>query len=652
MELAVNIEQLGKMYKLYASTHEKLIDVFHLNRLRFWKPRVDYTEFWALRNLDLQVKKGSRLGIIGKNGAGKSTLLKLITGNITPTEGSIAVTGKIQALMQLGTGFHPEFTGRENIYAALSYSGLNRSRIKLYEDEIIDFSELEDFIDQPVKYYSSGMYSRLAFAVSTILDPDILIIDEVLGAGDAAFTTKCAERMRKLTHEHQTTVLFVSHSMESVLEICEQAILIERGHITHAGDALEISKIYNKKVREEEEVYLRAKEYKMRKKDVRAMAAADPAQLIFLFRFAVSADHPTGKHRIYTCSLLADGIEAATLAVGDTMDNNVTEGSRIIDGIGFMDWDNPRKDSNGYYRSYSNQNGSNFHAPFQLALPRHLADGALSLSIKASPDKTPEDVFVDIWDGQEYRRLGVLAREPGISIFTLPVKALDSNIDTIAPVTQEAENEPQGSDSAAREATPDDRACSAEPAQESRLDVYNYQDLEQSNSIYGNQAVTIATVDLVNGSGVSKRVFQVGERLVFRVQISAKQPIDRFVFVVAVLTETGKAATQVFCSSESLGITNFCGTDLIEAAFEPLRIGSGEYMASIGLFTEYDITSEAENQAYCVVDRAVFFKIIQPDSMKKVLGAVAHNCSFSYRQGRCVYDPTLHLIQGDKEKLL
>ena len=214
---AVEVHGLGKMYKLFDKQSDRIWDIFGLDKLRFWDREPKYREFWALRNVDLVVPKGERIGIIGRNGAGKSTLLKLIVGNLKPTEGSITVNGKIQALLQMGTGFHPEFTGVENIRAALAYAGMEPRKIRDSVDEIIEFSELEDYIHQPVKYYSAGMYSRLAFAVSTALEPDILIIDEVLGAGDAAFTSKCAERMKRLTQDSGATVLFVSHSMDSVL---------------------------------------------------------------------------------------------------------------------------------------------------------------------------------------------------------------------------------------------------------------------------------------------------------------------------------------------------------------------------------------------------------------------------------------------------
>lgn len=219
-ESAIEINGLGKMYKLYKNNSDKYKDAFKLN---FFKKDY-YKEFWALRDINISINKGERVGLIGHNGAGKSTLLKTIIGRISPTEGSVRVNGKIQALLELGTGFHPEFTGRENIKAALMLVGCSYKQIDEMMDGIIDFAELEEYIDQPVKTYSAGMYARLAFSTATAIKPELLIIDEVLGAGDAYFSGKCVERMRSLTMDSGATVLFVSHDLASVQAICDRVI--------------------------------------------------------------------------------------------------------------------------------------------------------------------------------------------------------------------------------------------------------------------------------------------------------------------------------------------------------------------------------------------------------------------------------------------
>ncbi|MGH7062179.1 MAG: ABC transporter ATP-binding protein, partial [Stellaceae bacterium] len=199
------------MFRRYRHPRYRVLEAFGLPL-----PKKAYDEFWALRGISLEVPRGESLAIIGQNGAGKSTLLNVICGGLKPSSGTVAVRGQIQALMDLGTGFHPEFTGRQNIYSALAYQGITGGQADEHFEEIVDFSELADFIDQPIKTYSSGMYARLAFSAATTIVPDILIIDEILGAGDAYFAAKCADRMRRLTKEVGATVLFVSHDMSSV----------------------------------------------------------------------------------------------------------------------------------------------------------------------------------------------------------------------------------------------------------------------------------------------------------------------------------------------------------------------------------------------------------------------------------------------------
>mgnify|MGYP000653062133 CR=1 FL=1 len=203
------------------------------------RENVDGDRLWALRDISFEVKTGERLGIIGLNGAGKSTLLKLITGVTTPTKGSIRLNGRISSLLEVGTGFHPELTGRENIYLNGAILGMKRHEITQRLDEIIDFSEVSDFIDTPVKRYSSGMYVRLAFSVAAHLEPEILILDEVLAVGDAKFQKKCITKMKEISQSGQT-LLFVSHSMSTITSICHRAILLEKGRLVDIGPSEEI----------------------------------------------------------------------------------------------------------------------------------------------------------------------------------------------------------------------------------------------------------------------------------------------------------------------------------------------------------------------------------------------------------------------------
>jgi lipopolysaccharide transport system ATP-binding protein len=239
---AIRVERLGKRYTIgqrerYRALRETLTDAVSapFRRLRTPKsPAVDNT-IWALRDVSLDVGQGEVLGVIGHNGAGKSTLLKILSRITEPTEGRAEVQGRIGSLLEVGTGFHPELTGRENIFLNGAILGMKRAEITRRFDEMVAFAEVERFIDTPVKRYSSGMYLRLAFAVAAHLEPEILLVDEVLAVGDAAFQKKCLGRMSEVAREGRT-VLFVSHNLPSIEKLCQRVVVIDGGRVTMQGD--------------------------------------------------------------------------------------------------------------------------------------------------------------------------------------------------------------------------------------------------------------------------------------------------------------------------------------------------------------------------------------------------------------------------------
>lgn len=214
-------------------------------------------EFWALKNVSFQVKKGEALGIIGPNGAGKSTILKLLSGIMKPNKGKINVNGRLSALIEVGAGFHSDLTGRENIFLNATILGMKRDEIKRKFDEIVEFSGLSEFIDTPVKRYSSGMYARLGFSVAAHVDPEILLIDEVLSVGDFMFQDKCLKKMMEIV-KGGTTVIFISHNIPSVIRICPTTILLNRGEIQRYGESKDVCRYYyrahaeNRKLTEDE----------------------------------------------------------------------------------------------------------------------------------------------------------------------------------------------------------------------------------------------------------------------------------------------------------------------------------------------------------------------------------------------------------------
>ncbi|WP_114729116.1 ABC transporter ATP-binding protein [Vibrio cholerae] len=236
---AIEVKGLSKYYPVFSGPFERLKQVL-FSSLSNKELSYSDKDFCALNNLSFDIKKGEVVAVLGRNGSGKSTLLQTICGTLTPSKGSIKVSGRIAALLELGAGFNPEFTGRENIYLNASILGLTRKEIDKRIDDIIEFSEIFSHIDQPVKYYSSGMFVRLAFSVAINVNPDILIIDEALSVGDAKFQAKCIKKIESIM-ESGTTILFVSHDITSVRTLCKRAIWIDSGKIVMDGEVFEVS---------------------------------------------------------------------------------------------------------------------------------------------------------------------------------------------------------------------------------------------------------------------------------------------------------------------------------------------------------------------------------------------------------------------------
>ena len=229
---------------------KKLIEVDNLKEyfIKLVTRKLHFTEFWALNDISFTVEKGDRVGVLGFNGAGKSTLLKVIAGVLKPTKGSVKVEGVIAPMLELGAGFDMNYSGKENIFLYGATMGYSRKFIEEKYNEIVEFSELQDFIDVPVKNYSSGMRARLGFAIATAVEPEVLILDEVLSVGDAKFRAKSEAKIRSM-FDKGITVLFVSHSTQQVLNICNKAIILEKGKIVAQGDAKEICDKYNEMVK-------------------------------------------------------------------------------------------------------------------------------------------------------------------------------------------------------------------------------------------------------------------------------------------------------------------------------------------------------------------------------------------------------------------
>ena len=259
-DIVIRAKALGKCYRIghnaQAERYTALRDVVARTARNFARSARDMLggrqlvggdeveEFWALRNLDFEIKRGDVVGIIGRNGAGKSTLLKILSRIAEPTTGRVEIKGRVASLLEVGTGFHPELTGRENIYLNGAILGMTRAEIRHKFDEIVAFAEIEKFLDTPVKRYSSGMYVRLAFAVAAHLEPEILIVDEVLAVGDVQFQQKCLGKMQDVANKDGRTVLFVSHTLSAVRQLCKSGLLLEKGALIGVGTANAIADLY------------------------------------------------------------------------------------------------------------------------------------------------------------------------------------------------------------------------------------------------------------------------------------------------------------------------------------------------------------------------------------------------------------------------
>lgn len=579
----ISLDGVSKMYRLFRSPRLRMMEALGLP-----VHPSSYDEFWPLRNISLEINPGERVGLIGRNGAGKSTLLKLIANLLQPTEGKIAVRGKVQALMELGTGFHPEFTGRENVLSSFAYQGVTgRQAIKLLDDAL-EFSELEEFIDKPIKTYSAGMYARLAFAAATAVRPEILIIDEILGAGDAYFAGKSAKRMRALTAEG-TTVLFVSHDMSAVQMICDRAVWIERGRIVADGDPIDIGRSYAASIRKQEELRLRAINLKLSRGDVSEMLTDNETERVFVVRFiAMDGGPPVHPVRFYEIALERNGELIDQVAIGASADDDRSQRVHLLTAKGYMDWGPPQSNDEGRtYRQFVDCNGQYRHAPVSIRVPLGLGPiEEFSVRVMHGGCSGRDEVLCQVFDGVEYVTLGKLqsvtnpVAEPLPQTFSFETLGGEADLSTSDSVTS------------------------------------------RSDFVYGEGTAWIDSVDFVDVSGESHRVFGFNETLTVQIRWVAKNNIASMAFVVCFYGMDGRCVTQVV--SPFFSATDNSRSGMVEANFSPLIIGKGDYIVSVGIFDGLTEAQMSGEKPLDVQDRQYRLRIISPPDVKMDRGQVVH----------------------------
>jgi lipopolysaccharide transport system ATP-binding protein len=304
--LAIELRAVTKRYRLYQQPLYRLLDLFGLCPAG----ATYYLEHPALNGVDLTVARGEKVAIIGRNGAGKSTLLKVITGLVRPTGGSVAVRGRVSNLLQIGSGFHPDFTGRQNVYASLAHQGITGAAAAALFEEVLAFAEIDEYIDQPMKTYSTGMCSRLMFASSVMINPDVLIVDEILGVGDAYFSHKSFGRMRELCSKHGTTLLLVTHDIYGALNLCDRFIWLDRGEIKFDGDGKSAIALYESSVKDQEEQWLR----EQNAAKVAPLPESEPLHMLIRSQSGFALPEPLALERI---ELVLDDGQRVALAVAE-----------------------------------------------------------------------------------------------------------------------------------------------------------------------------------------------------------------------------------------------------------------------------------------------------------------------------------------------
>ena len=575
-DIAISIANLSKSFRRFNHPGWRALDALGVP-----VPSSRYDVFTVLTDINLEIKRGEKVALIGRNGAGKSTLLRLVSGQMRPNAGGVLVQGQVQALMEMGTGFHPDFTGIENIRSALAFQGLSPAKVADCIEDIADFTELDDFLLRPVKEYSSGMYARLAFAVATSITPEILIIDEVLGAGDAYFMGKSIQRMKALTGRG-ATILFVSHDMGSVQLLCDRGIWLDQGRVREDGPLLPVSKAYLASIRDEEERRVKARSMSLTKKQ--AGQLLNPARATSLLRL-IGEDGSAPEAPTAVAAIRYGDVNGL---LGELQPGSLDgEGSGPIVDLEHMNWRADQKLAEKPCWLFADYGGRYGHAPVQIVWPlgRH-TEPWLEIDYCNTGDQS---VQLDQFDPetQTYQACASMAPALVDGWQTLHVRLCV-------------------------------RGEQRDPVSTLLTDLPGLASVDR----YGSGEVRLTGFGFFDGQGVQRHTLVSGEPAFAVLSYQAARAVRGAVPVIATYKPDGTCAMQLIASLSGQTFAELKDTGGIRVDVAPLLLGPGDYLVSVALFKEMNLGSSIEPDAYDLHDRCYALKVLPPIGVQVEIGTV------------------------------
>jgi lipopolysaccharide transport system ATP-binding protein len=544
-EIAVSAARLTKVYRLYSRPWYRVRDLLGL--LPPNGANGAYSEHVALDHVDLEVRRGEKVAIIGRNGAGKSTLLKLITRVIEPTSGRVDVAGRIHAMLQIGTGFHPDFTGRQNVLAYLAQLGVAGREAERLCAGAVEFAELEEYVDQPVKTYSTGMAARLMFSTSTTLVPDVLLLDEILGVGDAYFTQKSFERIREMCEGSGTTVLLVTHDVYSALKICNRFVWLDHGRVLLDGPSVEIVHAYERSIREQEEHRLR-----MKRIAAAARQSADRARPSYGQLQLHGRRPPAGRIVIAGIRLLRGAEETASVSTAALSGRGLS----LELGSGDGNWSDVLECEGRRARCFL-PHGSIFHR-----LPFLIESGAASEAIRTGAGRVELTILADPGAADP---LEVLVSDPdGSAVFSGVFEMTEA------------------------------RGWHTRTASLERGGAALVQEAGPESARYGSRAVEIVDVRFFDGAGLETQQFPVGSKLRVAITYRINDPrFEQHPTLVVAFQKDGITRSHRFWTDRIPMRAAERDQGRIEIVADPLLLGAGTYLVTVAIFSEGYFESSA-----------------------------------------------------------